>query len=457
MIARISPLTVSLLLALTPYAVWAGSTVGEATLVIGNNKQITAEGQAQILNRGMSIKVGDRIETSEGGHVHIRFVDGAFVSVRPGSRLVIEDYRHNAQNSEQSAIKFKLEQGTVRSITGQWGEAARDRFRLNTPIAAIGVRGTDFVVQADSERLRAAVHSGAIVVAPLGEGCRADAFGPCATQTAQQLAADMGNVMLELQRRQLSPRLVPLNDLLNPEGISAPETSTRNNATTTTTAANTNTSNRRTDSLAEPLITQSLDNAVVLKPKEPTDKPISGPALVWGRLGEASVGDIVSVPLGEVREGRTPLMGNLRYTLMRDKQQPIFPTGGGKTEFSLQGAFAEYRPSGSDQAQLARVDGGNLSINFDTAQYSTQLNLHHRETGAVGFLSAGHINEQGLFVGTSGNGAISGAIGGAGTEAAYRFERVVEQGRFDGISLWKKPEVLQKSAETFVTLSQPVR
>ena len=35
----------------------------------------------------------------------------------------------------------------MRSITGQWGEAARDRFRLNTPIAAIGVRGTDFIVE----------------------------------------------------------------------------------------------------------------------------------------------------------------------------------------------------------------------------------------------------------------------------------------------------------------------
>ncbi|MFM8637711.1 MAG: ATP-binding cassette domain-containing protein, partial [Betaproteobacteria bacterium] len=52
----------------------------------------------------------------------------------------------------------------VRSITGQWGEAAKDRFRLNTPLAAIGVKGTDFAVRVEPDKTAAAVYTGAIVL-----------------------------------------------------------------------------------------------------------------------------------------------------------------------------------------------------------------------------------------------------------------------------------------------------
>jgi hypothetical protein len=42
------------------------------------------------VERGQPVRAGDRIETREGGHVHVRFVDGGRLSVRPASRLQIE-------------------------------------------------------------------------------------------------------------------------------------------------------------------------------------------------------------------------------------------------------------------------------------------------------------------------------------------------------------------------------
>ena len=100
------------------------------------------------------------LKPGRGAHVHIRFIDGGMVSVRPLSRLRIEEYSNHLANS-RGAIKFQLEQGVVRSVTGDWGEAARDRFRLNTPVAAIGIKGTDFIVRADLVTTQAAVVSGA--------------------------------------------------------------------------------------------------------------------------------------------------------------------------------------------------------------------------------------------------------------------------------------------------------
>lgn len=204
---KLASASLSGLLMLAPY-VWASSpTVGEATLVIGQARIVGADGAVTAAHVGSPVRVGDKIETQAGGHVYLRFVDGANLSVRPMSRMLIESYSHNSQQPQLGAIKFKLEEGMARSITGAWGEAARDRFRLNTPVAAIGVRGTDFTVRSDTERTTATVYTGAIVLAPLSNGC-AQTVGPCQTSSATLLSGDMRGQMLELASRDHAPLLV---------------------------------------------------------------------------------------------------------------------------------------------------------------------------------------------------------------------------------------------------------
>ena len=156
----------------------SGGIVGTVTTAIGEGRIVSDTGQESVALRGTSVRAGDRVETAIGGHIHIRFVDGGLVSVRPLSRLFIEAYRNN-KDADLAAIKFRLEEGVMRSITGQWGEAHRDRFRLNTPVAAIGIKGTDFVVKADQANTFASVISGAIVMAPLEGSCAHESCVPC--------------------------------------------------------------------------------------------------------------------------------------------------------------------------------------------------------------------------------------------------------------------------------------
>ena len=215
---RLAPLAI-LLLALTSPARAAGTPdgaamVGEATLVIGVARLISTDGVERLVDRGTAIRVGDRIETGAGGHVHLRFVDGARLSVRPASRLQVENYSRGGDAGALTAIKFRLDEGVVRSITGAWGEAERDRFRLNTPVAAIGVKGTDFVVKSDGETTLASVYTGAIMLTPIaGIGCQAS-FGPCLNGSEKLLSEDMKGQMLSLSRLQATPQLVPAVDLL---------------------------------------------------------------------------------------------------------------------------------------------------------------------------------------------------------------------------------------------------
>ncbi|MBK7509907.1 MAG: FecR domain-containing protein [Comamonadaceae bacterium] len=175
----------------TPLMAAQGSAevVGEVTLLIGQAQLVGADDVVRTVERGQPVRAGDRIETREGGHVHVRFVDGGRLSVRPSSRLQIENYSHSATQPQGSAIKFRLDEGVIRSITGTWGEEARERFRLNTPMAAIGIKGTDFVVKSDANATAASVYAGAILLAPLGD-CAAP-LGSCQKGRERLLSADM--------------------------------------------------------------------------------------------------------------------------------------------------------------------------------------------------------------------------------------------------------------------------
>lgn len=409
------------------------SAVGEVSLVIGVARLIGADGQDTAIDRGTVVRPGDRIETATGGHVHLRFVDGAFVSVRPDSRLHIETYRYDPAHPQGSAIRFNLEHGVARSITGRGGEAAREHFRLNTPIAAIGVKGTDFVVQALADQVRVAVHTGAVVLSPFGEGCQANAFGPCDSATARLLSADMGRVMLELRQRQNMPRLVPADELLAPEknGVAAasPQPSV---------------DEQRAGGRRAEITNETIANRQETNPGDTTvpDRP---PQLVWGRYNFSAqrAGDLLTVPRDQAAEGRHITVGDFYYGLYRET-----PTGAGADNLAIQTGQARFAlrdaqvhlvgPAG---ATPGKVESGWLAIDFGARLFSTGLALTHPDTGPVDMTGAGVIRSDGVFTGVAGAGAnarVSGALALDGREAAYLFERAVAGGTLSGITRWSR-------------------
>jgi hypothetical protein len=174
-------------------------SVGHATIVIGS-AYIEKEGQKKKIRQGDKISSGDTIVTRSNGHVHIKFDDQGIVSVRPNSKLIIEQYIYNVETPSLSTVKFDLIKGVARSISGRAAKAARSRFRMNTPIAAIGVRGTDFIVSATDKAIKAFVNEGVIVVSPFSDLCSASTLGPCGA-AAVELHGN-SNQLLELHNQQ---------------------------------------------------------------------------------------------------------------------------------------------------------------------------------------------------------------------------------------------------------------
>lgn len=111
-------------------------------------------GTVQTLVVGSDIFIGDLVKTGDRGQVQIQFADTTKLVVGPNSSLKIEDY---LLRNDGSAGKLAVDMlgGSFRFATG---DAAKDRYRIDTPTGTIGVRGTRFDVFVDSDGVTRILH-----------------------------------------------------------------------------------------------------------------------------------------------------------------------------------------------------------------------------------------------------------------------------------------------------------
>ena len=426
----------------------AAGAVGKVGLVLGRAYIQSPGDSRKPAKMGSLIQAQDRILTESNGHVHVRFLDEALVSVRPDSRLEIVSYEYNAQRPEASTVKFNLEEGVTRSISGNAAQSAKERFRLNTPIAAIGVRGTDFVVSATDNSVRALVNEGAIVLAPYSAQCSIDALGPCIdnavelTHTAFQL--------VEFDDSSTAPRLLPAPHERDSSGLSQEvqlAMANTESSTTDKTVSNEvfleSTSNNEVTLVASNTAglrgTGGLELSPDFTPPTPVEiQTLTNSQLVWGRWSEGQ-GDLerITLPFSEAREGREVGVGVLGsdYILFR----PMLGSRNvddnlGVVSFGLSSAQAFYHSNSGVVAM--RVDGGNLSINFPQQLFSTSLDLDHDLTGLVNFSAGGSLTDDGFFNSRTSTERLAGAVTLDGSEAGYFFEQQLQNGDIQGLTLW---------------------
>lgn len=398
------------------------AVVGEATMVIGQALLFSPVGEAKTLARGAPVREGDRIETGVGGHVHLKFVDGGRLSVRPASRLQIENYSQADQQSNLTAIRFKLDEGTARSITGSWGEAERDRFRLNTPLAAIGVKGTDFSVSANAGQTLASVYSGAIVLTPMAQSCTAT-LGPCVNGSERLLSETMKGQMLALTSAHLVPQLVALNEV--------PSATQRQVASASSTQG---------PAVSERLVAN--EKQMISETRQIVLPPPQAKQLLWMRWPWTQDG--AADNLSQAFDAATLRAMELStsdgaFALLRPNADGK-PLGAvdAKADFRVAGAVANLvrREGLVEVIDPVGVNNGRLSVDFSRATYSTQLNVSSDRIGSQDLASSGSVQANGALVGSSGNMGTRGSLSTDGREAGYFFSGNLPQGQVRGITLW---------------------
>ncbi|MDH5378561.1 MAG: FecR family protein, partial [Gammaproteobacteria bacterium] len=118
---------------------------GEAIFVLGTASLIKGDGSEVMLTKGDAVNEGDTVSTSKNGQVQLRMSDGGLIAVRPASEFLITAYKHNGGAQDKSF--FKLVKGSFRSLTGAIGKTNKQAYRVQTPVATIGIRGTDYTAR----------------------------------------------------------------------------------------------------------------------------------------------------------------------------------------------------------------------------------------------------------------------------------------------------------------------
>lgn len=123
----------------------AAQAVGRV-LVAAGEVTVTRAGQSVPLATGADLQNGDLVATGEASGAQLRFTDGSIVALRDRSRFHIADYRFTGSDDGVSSAAFALLKGGLRTLTGLIGRAQQDRYRLRTPLATVGVRGTAYSI-----------------------------------------------------------------------------------------------------------------------------------------------------------------------------------------------------------------------------------------------------------------------------------------------------------------------
>jgi len=279
-------------------------------------------------------------------------------------------------------------------------------------MAAIGVRGTDFVVRASADTTRVTVQQGAVVMSPFSDGCSAASSGPCSGALARQLTASLAGGYLE-QRGQTAPTLIKVEPSKLP-GLFAP--------------AREEPSSKASEALLEVLPQASVMPAGQQMRSAPEGFQGSS-GIFWGRWDPV-------VQSALVTGGGYEIIGQSgSFVLIRpsDKGSLVFP-GDGRVSFQLEQSSLLLRSA--DGLVRAEAVSPSLVVNFGARTFETAITL--RAAGQSDSMHGrGSLTSDGTFLPNAqrSNADIMGGLSNGGLEAGYVFVRRNADGATTGIGV----------------------
>ena len=414
-------------------------------------KVIFVAGQASVVDRqvaeGAAVQEGDLLQTGADGFLYIKTLDNGLFILRPNTKARIVAYHIDAKQPANTRIKLDLISGVARSKSGDAVKQARQNFRFNTPVAAIGVRGTDFTVFTDENTSRVSVISGGVVVSGFAGGCRPEGTGPCEGAASRELSAAQRGQLLQIKRGSAAPQLmegaaVAPDQPVTPHGVPLVGASSVGGAVIGV-VPQPNLDVKKTESLEQP--TAQVPPTVTTPPVLPPPV-VSGPELperqiLWGRW-QPIKGDAATVSLKNQKAELIALNGN--FALLRTAGKDFVVPERGEAGFALKGSEA-FMYSDFGAARLvtpAQIQNGKLNVNFGARTFATSFDLATK-SDLFRLQSQGTVSADGRLYGDAANqragyvdvqGLLSGDKGGS---AAYIFNGRIDSIRsVNGVTYW---------------------
>lgn len=160
---------------------------------------------SQPLRSGSGVQVLDSLQTGEDARLQVVFADGSELSMGSSSQLTVDDMVYEPARRGRGVLR--LSQGVFRLVSGQLNKVPDGALTIITPLATIGVRGTDFWGQQTPDKLVMALLDDGELTITTAQGAvtltdplsaivvyKGQAPGALYTLTPQQLAAAKATV-----------------------------------------------------------------------------------------------------------------------------------------------------------------------------------------------------------------------------------------------------------------------
>jgi len=450
--------------------VWAT----DAARVVFVAGQATVAGLAAQM--GAAVAEGQSLQTGKDGYLYLETIDHGFFILRPNSKGQIVSYFVDAQNPANSRMKLELESGVARHISGQAAKSARQNFRFNTPVAAIGLRGTDFTIYADQNVTRITVLSGGVVVSALAGACLAEGFGPCEGTASRELFANLnasttsglgkatqtlqverGQSPVVLQGTEQAPDLIApprSNEPAAPKLSAASPVQPTALAPLTPTAALTTGQSQSTALTQSPALSlsaastdklskdQNLEAYKTNLVTQSTSSTGGASQLIWGRW-QAVLDQKIEVDVAALQAKNQLIAANNYYAVMRNSDSVWLPTSQASIGFALAQSQAVITDEASRVAVPAKLENGQLQVNFVNSSFFTKFDLVS-QSQRFKLQNNGEVSPDGKLYGgpqflRPNNMYVSGALASDNRSAAYLFQSRLDDGRLaSGVTLWGK-------------------
>lgn len=129
---------------------WSGPGDAQAGVVkrsAGSVLLLRGGGPGQPLAVGQAVQVGDVVRTGADGRVGITLADDSLLAAGPNSELVLSEFSFNA-TTQEGGMLVSLWRGTLAMVTGLLAKKAPEKVNVQTRSVVLGVRGTEFIVDA---------------------------------------------------------------------------------------------------------------------------------------------------------------------------------------------------------------------------------------------------------------------------------------------------------------------
>ena len=120
------------------------ASVGQITALVGDVK-ISRDSNTILAKLGEKLEKNDVINSAKASKAQVTLDDNTIITIGQNSTLNIFDYAYDETKPNDSKADIGFMKGSFKSITGKIGKINKERFKLKTKSASIGIRGTTII------------------------------------------------------------------------------------------------------------------------------------------------------------------------------------------------------------------------------------------------------------------------------------------------------------------------